>query len=522
MPRLRSLAPENDVGILGEERLENSFSSILHELIFSHTVDKLPHRGLTYLDTDDQDIGTTTENETISELGQIIAFSVLSAIFFLIMLVVIRINSTCHEFYEWNAIRLLMPMVACFLCIQTATLAVEAGRSTVSHQWAIAVMLLSSTIAPGIFLVTFVVTFLAYRTRSMPFCFVYRGPGRQATGREPWRDDDEEVLQPLVRPAVLIVAIRLFALGLLILNLIVNFDVVWSEQDLAGRTGWLTVFQDPSNPAIDHVILALLPMALVSLCCLYFSLLLWRYGCEFSLVIYGAGVFNPWFAPVFGTAAMIAGQFFGPDLFLVTSNAGILVFLLSIVRILLEERKDLEASGELGKFLNALGNDNVTRTQNGVEKSALDDEDTMSSGQHQQWMLNESNAEIQSSPVKRQASKKTVAIDTKETLPLHDDRIESSKQETRHNSFASTASNSKRHISVRNKTDSLTATTTERAPAPESAKNHQSSETETGDNEPSDPIVQRVQGIVKRPENLRRGQRPRGRSHGPCQSRGYS
>ncbi|KAL3909220.1 MAG: hypothetical protein SGILL_008170 [Bacillariaceae sp.] len=506
MSLLESLASEH-------ESLKGSFTSALH----AH--DNI-HRALTYLDTDDQDIGGA-ENETVSDLGLVIAFSVLSAVFFLVMLVVIRINSTCHEFYEWNAIRLLMPTVACFLCIQTATLAAEAARTTVSHQWAIAVFLLSSTIAPGIFLVTFVITFLAYRTRSMPFCFVYRGPGRQATTGEPWRDDDEEVLQPLVRPAVLIVAIRLFALGLLILNLIVNFDVVWSEQDLAGRTGWVTVFQDPNNPAIDHVILALLPMALVSLCCLYFSLLLWRYGCEFSLVIYGAGVFNPWFAPVFGTVAMIAGQFFGPDLFLITSNSGILMFLLSMLRILFEERRDLAVSGELGKFLDALGNDNITRTQCGVEKSTPDD-DTMSSGQHQQWMLNESNAEIISSPIKRQPSKASVAIEMNQMLPLHDqdDRMTSMTRTARQNSFASATSNSKRQISARTRSVAETGTTLESAaanasikqPPPESAatlaKDSAPVDVENGTG--SDPIVQRVQGVVKRPEKLRRGQRPKG------------
>jgi len=314
----------------------------------------------------------------------VIGFSVISAMFAVVTALVVRLNATCQEFYEWNAIRLIMPAVACFLCVQNATLAFEASeREAIPQQWAIAVFMMSSTVAPGIFLFSFVITFLAYRTRAMPFCFVYRGPGRQAAAGEPWRDDDEEVMQPLVRPAVLVVSIRLFALGLLVLNLIVDFDVVWSEQDLAGRTGWRSVVQNPSDVATDHIVLALLPMALVCFCCLYFSLLLWRYGCEFSLVIYRSGNFNPWLSPVFGTLCMMVGQTFGPDLFLLTSSCGILIYFLSMVRVLFEARYDMRQAGDLGLFLHALGNDNVTRTQSGVEKYTQDD--TLSSGQqHQQ------------------------------------------------------------------------------------------------------------------------------------------
>ncbi|KAL3920253.1 MAG: hypothetical protein SGILL_003353 [Bacillariaceae sp.] len=476
------------------------------------------HRDLTYLDTDDLDTTIEgTDNETVSDLGLVIAFSILAACFFLVMLVVIRINSTCHEFYEWNAIRLLVPTVACFLCIQTATLAFEAAR-TVSHQWAIAVFMLSSTIAPGIFLFTFVITFLAYRTRSMPFCCVYRGPARQASAGEPWRDDDEEVLQPLVRPAVFIVAIRLFALGLLILNLIVNFDVVWMEQDLAGRTGWLTVFQDPNNPGIDHIILSLVPMALVSLCCLYFSLLLWRYGCEFSLVIYGAGVCNPWLAPVFGTVAMIVGQFFGPDLFLITSNSGILMFMMCIVRILFEERKDLKASGDLGHFLDALGNDNVTKTQIGVEKMVADEE-TLSSGQHQQWMLNESMESM--NVVRGQGGQKSVMIEPKRIHSLHDkdDRANSVLQPAKKDSFASTSSTSKRQrprkmaSKVATNAQPPPRSTSKMCPPSESAAPsvYDSDTNDVGAVKGPDSMVQKVEGIATRPEKLRRGQRPKGR-----------
>jgi hypothetical protein len=511
------------------------------------------YRALTYLRTDEDDFNigydnneTTITTTTESNLGLVIGFSILSAVFFVITVVVIRLSTTCHAFYEWNAIRLLMPAVACFLGMETATLAVQSSWSTmvVVDPWAITLFMVSSTIAPGIFLISFVITFLAYRTRSMPFCFVYRGPGRQDHVREPWRDDDEEVLQPLVRPAVLVVAIRLFALGLLILNLMVNFDVMWSEPSLAGRTGWGTVIlSDPNddnnnnNPSMDHIILALVPMALVSLSCLYFSLLLWRYGCELSLVIYSSGVINPWLTPVLGSLAMIIGQLFGPDLFLITSNSGILLYMLSLVRILYEAQRDLQVSGDLGNFLDVLGNDNVTRTQFGVEKDGHQpgDEDTLSSGQHQQWVLNESNKrEVTTLPsavvhdteigvsVRVPSKKESYTLQASAKSPRQTTSILTSNlpSPSRNLSPPDKAAESTKpdHDGVHHHKAAAATTTTTASRAIESptknTNDHDNDDQSDSVNPDTDHSAQRVQGITVRPGNLkeiRRGQRPKGK-----------
>ena len=203
----------------------------------------------------------------------------------------------------------------------------------------------------GIFIFTFVMTFLAYRTRSMPFCFVHRGPGRSGTG-ESRLDEEDEVFQPLVRPAILVVSTRMFAIGLLILNLLVNFDVL-SDDSQVGRTGWATVVRKPAGDSTLNIFLALLPMALVSCLCLYFACLIWRYGSEFSMII-TTSICNAWMCPVLGALTMIVGQMFGPDLFLVTSNSGILLYMISMTRALYEIRRDIRQAGDLGNFLIAL------------------------------------------------------------------------------------------------------------------------------------------------------------------------
>lgn len=300
----------------------------------------------------------------ISRTGLILGFSIISISFLIIFLLIVRCNWNCREFYEWNAIRLTMPAISLFLCVENATIAYDYEISKVSSQWEIAVYMISSTVAPGIFIFSFVMTFLAYRTRSMPFCFVHRGPGRQAIG-ESHQDEEDEVYQPLVRPAILVVTTRIFAIGLLVLNLLVKFDLL-SDHSLIGLTGWSTVVKNPEESYTGGVFLALLPMALVGFLCLYFACLLWRYGCEFSMVI-NTSFFNAWLSPVFGALALLVGQCFGPQLFLITSNSGLLLYMISMTRVLYEIRHDIREACDLGHFLSAL---ETARSDNNKEDTA--------------------------------------------------------------------------------------------------------------------------------------------------------
>lgn len=275
-----------------------------------------------------------------------------------------------------------MPSLCLVLAIVNATMAYDYERTKIATFWTIAIYMLKSTIAPGIYIFTFIMTFLAHRTRSMPFCFVHRGPGRNETGESRF-DSEDEVYQPLVRPAILVVITRLFALGLLLLSLLVDLDTL-GDDIIVGTTGWATVANNPTDSSAISIGLSLLPMTLVSLLCLYFACLLWRYGCEFSMVI-PTSSFNAWMFPVIGALAMFVGQTFGPDLYLVTSNSGILIYMLAMTRTLYEIRHDIRQAGDLGNFLNALesthkreenrpdaGTNDVTYSQREDEELGLD------------------------------------------------------------------------------------------------------------------------------------------------------
>ena len=321
---------------------------------------------MTFIGENDDDFTQESFSLNLSDTNLAIGFAVLTLGFFIVGIFFIYLAFSCRELNEWNAIRLILPAVAFSMALENGTLACDQLDSiTVSSAWTIVIYMTEAIIAPGLFLATFVITFLAHRTRSTPFCIVYRGHVRDDDDEEGQINQErvnDELTQSIIRPPTLIVMMRLFALGLLVLSWIINFDVVWDDSPLAGRTGWATVFDDSWDAEETlHILLGLLPMGLTSIVCLYFSILLWRYGTFFSMTIY-PNIFNPWLSPLVGIICLMVGQCFGPDLFPILSNSGILIYQISLVILLFEVRVDVRSSSTLGNFLDALSDDHVAGT----------------------------------------------------------------------------------------------------------------------------------------------------------------
>jgi hypothetical protein len=314
--------------------------------------DVIESRELTFLGGDDE--YSTSYDGTWQNIVLLVGFVILAIAFSVIALLTLRVTSTCQEFYERKSINILMPALSLYMASECATLALKISGATILSSWASFLYFLDAFVAPGIFLYTFVLTFLAYQIRSMPFCFVYRR--REDTSGGGNIKDGETggaLMEPLVQPRILVYGMCIFALCLLVCSLIVNFDVLWSEPNLAGKTGWATVVTNLGDPSATQVALALLPMALSVGFCTYFALILWKYGCELSLTIYSSFI-NPWMFPTVGVVAMAAGQLVGPNLFPILSNAGVCVYMMSMLRLLYEIRGDLAQSADLGNFLGAV------------------------------------------------------------------------------------------------------------------------------------------------------------------------
>ena len=80
-------------------------------------------------------------------------------------------------------------------------------------------------------------------------------------------------------------SIRTLAAVLLVMGLIVNFNVLIVQDPLAGKAGWISLAEDWEN---IHLMLSLIPTAVLTLVSFYLSIILWRYGTESSMIVHSS------------------------------------------------------------------------------------------------------------------------------------------------------------------------------------------------------------------------------------------
>jgi hypothetical protein len=324
-------------------------------------------RSLTYLNVDNDDDYEYLDATTTS-IGIVIGHGILVSMFTVLTVSSISIIRSVKEYQEWKGIWLLMPTLSLYMAIESLTIAINSSHHTIEipKGYAMFLYVIEGIMAPGLVYTTFIITFIAYRIRSMPFCLVHRkviieeedqqeGPSSTNNQNTTTLTTTTQITgEPLVQPNILILFMSMFSLLLLTLSIVVNFDVVWTDnEDLAGRTGWITVFKHPWDVGMLHVFLSLLPMLLSSVSCMYFAILFYRYGNGISLTIYSS-ILNNWLWPIIGVLSMFVGQIFENPMFALTSNIGICIYQFALVMTLLEVRKDLGQATELGDYLGAL------------------------------------------------------------------------------------------------------------------------------------------------------------------------
>lgn len=103
-----------------------------------------------------------------------------------------------------------------------------------------------------------------------------------------------------------------------------------------------------------------------------------RYGTESAMVVHSS-ICNPWFYSFFGTLAMALGQLFGPALFPIMSNTGILIFIITILLLMAEVDKDIVATHDVACFL-------VQVAQKGdqIRVGVITEDSRASNSEHQQ------------------------------------------------------------------------------------------------------------------------------------------
>ena len=160
----------------------------------------------------------------------IVCFAILSVSFCVTMIQ--AIYECKRPIYNKHTVRFLLPWASFCLMVENATLAVE---SRVPQAWADVVYALQATVAPSLLLSSFDVTYIIHKTRHLQFCGIMEGQTHRKN--------------PRVARAVKW-SIRLLALGLLVLELLVNFDVGFTPPSPCGRTCWVVLCCD--RTLFDH------------------------------------------------------------------------------------------------------------------------------------------------------------------------------------------------------------------------------------------------------------------------------
>jgi hypothetical protein len=312
-------------------------------------------RALSYLNLqyqEDDEFLNDYDAASVQDTLLLTFYSLLAIAFGFLAYFTIRLVYNTKELQEFAALRVWLPAVSVYMALECVTLAVDEAIPQIPQAWGGILYIVEATVAPGLLLSTFVVTFVAYRIRSMPFCCVRRRPQSETNNTDGPAGVIAEPEEPLVQPAVLTLAMNTFAGLLFLVGILVNFDIMWSSADLAGRTGWVTLLLDPWEPSFVHILSGLIPMTIVCGVCVYFAGLLFRYGNELSMTIYSSFL-NPWMWPVAGVVAMFGGILPPSPWFPLTSNLGICIYQVTILRVLFEIRKDLGQASELGSYLRA-------------------------------------------------------------------------------------------------------------------------------------------------------------------------
>jgi len=268
----------------------------------------------------------------------------------------VNIGRSRRHYRSFFSVRVLLPIALFISALENAALAAsgliydglvekegDEEENFDNNVFIKTVYFLQTFEVPILLIVIFEITYLVHKRRSVNFCGMYF-------------DEGVRIKNTAFMSCMLRNSIRTLATVLLVMGLIVNFDFIQSGKpavdELAGRAGWWALSKEDWDSRL-HLLLSLIPTAVLTLVALYLSVVLWRYGTESSMVVHSS-ICNPWFYPFFGTLAMGVGQFFDENLYTIMSNAGTLIFTLTILLLMVEVDKDMVAADDFAWFLVAV------------------------------------------------------------------------------------------------------------------------------------------------------------------------
>ncbi|GLE03344.1 hypothetical protein PINS_up012234 [Pythium insidiosum] len=224
-----------------------------------------------------------------------------------------------------------------FICICTIfdnAIMATTGLQDRSRAAVRAMLAFHACVVPLILVVCYELAYLVHKQKSVNFCGIsFESGHRRILGRN--------ALSTCQRFAVWLVG-----LALLVLNLFAAYR--WSDEDVEIRS-----LYDLHGDSTTHAVLSVLPALVLVALSLYIGLQLWNYGTFYSYMVH-ATCFNPWIWMLVGSVSLLAGYLMPTSVYALTSNAGELVMLATIVRMFREVHHDMQQGQQMRSFIDPL------------------------------------------------------------------------------------------------------------------------------------------------------------------------
>ncbi|EGZ13772.1 hypothetical protein PHYSODRAFT_562300 [Phytophthora sojae] len=250
--------------------------------------------------------------------------------------------------YSTTAAFLLTPFICFSLVFDNAIMATTGiDRRRASTQ---AMLAFHACVTPMLLLVCYELAYMVHKHKSVNFCGISFESGHRERGSS---CDNAGAASSLARrrwwlSTCLRFFVWLVGCALLVLNLLVTYR--WTS-DLTPEIASMYELQGDSTA---HAVCAILPALVLVALALYIGLRLWNYGTNYSYMVH-ATCFNPWIWMLVGAVALLVGYLMPSPIYALSSNAGELIMMATIVRMFREVHHDMQQGLQFDEFIDPEG-----------------------------------------------------------------------------------------------------------------------------------------------------------------------
>ncbi|OWZ17268.1 hypothetical protein PHMEG_0008807 [Phytophthora megakarya] len=249
--------------------------------------------------------------------------------------------------YSTTAAFLLTPFICFSLVFDNAVMATTGiDRRRASTQ---AMLAFHACVIPMLLLVCYELAYMVHKHKSVNFCGISFESGHRARGSS---CEHAGAASNLAKRRWWSTCLRFIvwvvSCVLLVLNLLVAYR--WTS-DL---TPEIASMYDLQGDNVAHAVCAILPALVLVALALYIGMQLWNYGTNYSYMVH-ATCFNPWIWMLVGAVSLLVGYLMPSPIYAMSSNAGELIMMATIVRMFREVHHDMQQGLQFDEFIDPEG-----------------------------------------------------------------------------------------------------------------------------------------------------------------------